>query len=127
MNKANIYKLILSILLCQFAGIIGSVFTFSSIPTWYVNLQKPEFAPPNWVFAPIWIILYALMGISLYLILNKGLREKRTVLGIKFFAIQLFLNALWSVIFFGLQNQFIAFIEIIILWVFICLTILEQK
>jgi len=61
----NIAKLIISILICQGAGIIGSIFTASSIPTWYATLKKPSFNPPNWLFAPAWITLFFLMGISL--------------------------------------------------------------
>jgi translocator protein len=118
-------KLIGAILLCEFAGVIGSLFTFQAIPTWYVYLNKPVFSPPNWVFGPVWTVLYFLMGVSLYLIwrskpsLQKGFAEK-------LFYTQLALNAAWSILFFGLQNPLVAFIEIIIMWILILFTIIAS-
>jgi tryptophan-rich sensory protein len=111
----NIPKFILSIGICLGAGVLGSVFTVSAIPDWYVTLNKPFFSPPNFVFGPVWTILYILMGISLYLVWTK--RGVPTV-----FWVQLALNALWSIIFFGLKNPLLAFVEIIILWLAILLT-----
>jgi len=122
--KTNkILRLIFAILICQLAGAIGSAFTFSSIPTWYASLQKPFFNPPSWLFGPAWLLLYTLMGISLYLIWDKGLKNKNVKLAVKIFGIQLILNALWTILFFGLRSPFYAFIEIILLWVSIVLTI----
>ena len=113
----------ISVLVCQTAGAVGSLFTSPSIPTWYASLQKPNFNPPNGVFAPVWTILFLLMGISLYLIWSKGLRDKKVKTAVIIFAIQLILNMLWSFLFFGLQSPLYAFIEIIILWLAILLTI----
>ena len=113
-------KLIIAILICQLAGVFGSIFTYSSIGTWFVSLQKPAFSPPNWLFGPVWITLYTLMGISLYLIWNK--RDKFSIL---IFGFQLILNALWSLLFFGLQNPFYALVEIIILWFAILIMIVK--
>lgn len=110
-------------MLCNLAGAIGSVFTSPSIPTWYSTLIKPSFNPPSWLFAPVWISLYTIMGISLYLVLQK----KNNRRALSFFSAQLILNALWSILFFGLQNPLLAFIEILILWLFIALTILEFR
>ena len=115
-------KLIVSILICQIAGIIGSIFTTPSITTWYADLQQPAFSPPNWVFGPVWITLYTLIGISLYLVWNK---KKNIKIPLTLFFIQLILNSIWSIIFFGLQNPFYALIEIIILWITILLTIIN--
>jgi len=115
-------KLIVSILICQIAGIIGSIFTTPSITTWYADLQQPAFSPPNWVFGPVWITLYTLMGISLYLVWNK---KNNVKIPLTLFFIQLILNSIWSIIFFGLQNSFYALIEIIILWIAILLTIIS--
>jgi len=125
MNSNKIIKFILSILLCQAAGLIGSLFTTPSIPTWYASLQKPSFAPPNWLFAPVWITLFTLMGISFYLVWDKGLENKLTKEGLSIFGIQLLLNMLWSFLFFGLRSPIYGFVEIIILWVFIGLTIFK--
>jgi len=117
-------KLIASIIICQLAGIIGSIFTAPSIPTWYATLQKPFFTPPSWVFAPVWITLFLLMGISLYLIWEKGLGIKNVRIAVSIFGAQLILNTVWSFLFFGLQNPFLAFIEILILWIFILASII---
>jgi benzodiazapine receptor len=118
-------RLIASVLICQLAGIIGSVFTVSSIPDWYAGLNKPWFTPPNWLFGPVWITLYTLMGISLYIVWNKGLDNKNVRSAITVFGIQLFLNSVWSIIFFGIQNTFIALSEIIMLWIAILVTIIK--
>lgn len=105
------------VLLCQAAGTIGSIFTFSAIPNWYAYLNKPFFNPPNWIFGPVWTTLYTLMGIAVYLVWKK--RK-----GIPFwFWVQLVLNALWSILFFGLQNPILAFVGVIFLWLSIFLTI----
>jgi translocator protein len=122
MVKINYFKLISSIVICQFAGILGSFFTVSSISTWYVTLNKPFFNPPNWIFGPVWITLYLLMGISLYLIWHNNTNDSKPAWVV--FFIQLGLNALWSLLFFGLKSPLLAFIEITFLWLFIVLTIL---
>lgn len=115
MNK--ILRFIGAIAVCESAGIIGSYFTITSIRTWYVTLSKPFFNPHSWVFGPVWTVLYALMGISLYMALGK----KRVHL--KWFWIQLALNSLWSILFFGLRNPPIALLEIILLWAATFMTI----
>lgn len=117
----NIGLLIFSIVLCQAAGLLGTVFTMSAIPTWYAELSKPFFSPPNSVFGPVWTVLYLLMGISLYIVLiSKHKRKKDAQL---LFFTQLGLNTLWSIIFFGLRNPVAAFLEILLLWIAIFYTI----
>jgi tryptophan-rich sensory protein len=123
MNK--IIKFIIAIVICQLAALIGSFFTSNSVSTWYTTLEKPIFNPPNWVFAPVWTILFVLMGISLYLIWIKGFKNKKVKIAILIFGIQLVLNVMWSLFFFGLQSPFYAFIEIIILWFAILFTIIK--
>jgi len=123
--KLKITKLILAILICQSAGIIGSFFTSVSVQTWYTTLTLPSFAPPGWFIGIVWIILYTLMGISLYLVWNKGLKNKRVKNSLSLFGLQLILNAVWSLLFFGLRSPFLALIEIVFLWVFIAFTILK--
>lgn len=122
-GQSKIFKLFLSIALCEMVGVIGSVFTYPSIPVWYAALEKPSFSPPNWVFAPVWTSLFALIGISLYLILEEGLENKRVRTGLLIFGLQLVLNATWSLLFFGLHNIFYALLDIILLWFAILLTI----
>lgn len=110
MKKA--YKLVISLILPFLAAGIGSLFTSRTVSTWYTTLQRPAFSPPNWVFGPVWTILYLLMGFSLYLVWKKGITR---IAGI-FFGVQLALNALWSILFFGMQQPFWAFVELIFLW-----------
>ena len=119
-------KFIVSIALCELAGILSGFFTMQNIQTWYATLQKPSFSPPNWIFAPVWTILYALMGIALYLVWVKSLKIKgRKTTAIKAFAVQLVLNASWSIVFFGFHSPFYAFINIILLLAAIIWTMVE--
>lgn len=120
--KINFQKLIISIFAPLLAGFLGSYFTTPNIPTWYAGINKPFFNPPSWIFAPVWTTLYLLMGIAFYLIWNSEKGEEKSK-AIKLFLIQLILNSLWSIFFFGLQIPWLAFAEIIILWIFIFLTI----
>lgn len=123
MKKEAFAALIIFILLCEIAGIIGSAFTQPAINSWYVSLQKPIFNPPNWIFAPVWTILYALMGISAFLVWRKGLKRKEVQTALIIFSIQLALNIAWSILFFGLHLPLYAFLEILLLWISISLTI----
>lgn len=120
----NTIRLLTSIIVCQLAGAIGFFYSAPAISGWYKLINKPSFTPPNWVFGPVWIILYLLMGISAYLIWKKGLASKEARMGIFVFAFQLFLSVFWSVLFFGIGNFMAAFIEILSLWVAIIATIM---
>ncbi len=131
MKLNNTAKLIIAIVVSELAGVIGAVFTTPSIPTWYAGLARPLFSPPNWIFGPVWTTLFALMGISFFLIWKDYslIRANRRVVqiwkwGVSFFILQLILNTLWSIIFFGLHNPGGAFAEIIILWLAILATII---
>lgn len=110
MKLKSFGKLLLAIIISQSAGLIGTFFTFSAIPNWYNFLDKPTFAPPNWVFGPVWTILYTLIGVSLFLIWQN--KKKPST---KLFFFHLFLNAIWSPIFFGLKNLGLAFAVILIM------------
>jgi len=116
----NYKKFIISLALPQSAGLIGSLFTTSAIPVWYAGLQKPVFSPPNWIFGPVWILLYILMGISVYLIWEKSAKKV-----VWLFWMHLIFNASWSIIFFGFQNPGLALINIIIIWLFIIILIIK--
>lgn len=122
MSKINILKLFIAIFICQMAGFIGAIFTTSSIPTWYATLNKPFFSPPNSVFGPVWTALFTLMGIALYIVWQKKTKLKK-IHALQIFTIQLILNTLWSILFFGFQSPALAFIEILFLWAFIALSI----
>ncbi len=121
MKKQNVIKLIGALVVCQLAGIIGSLFTTPSIKGWYETITKPSFNPPNWIFGPVWFTLFVLMGIALYLILKKKNSKARTI-ALWLFATQLVLNTLWSIIFFGLQNPLFALIELAILLIVLIFT-----
>jgi len=118
----NIGKLVVSLAACQAAGIVGGLFTASSIGSWYAGLNKPSFNPPNWVFGPVWITLYVLMGIALYLVWTGDFPGKMKQTAMILFFVQLVLNMLWTFFFFYLQKPFLGLIEIIVLLVFIVLT-----
>ncbi|MEM0360367.1 MAG: TspO/MBR family protein [Candidatus Diapherotrites archaeon] len=122
MQSKKIQLLAVCIIACLAAGFIGSIFTVSNIPTWYASIKKPEFTPPNWVFGPVWTTLYILMGIALFLVLENGWNEK-TRLPTAVFGLQLVLNTFWSILFFGYNLLFLAFVEIILLWLSIIATI----
>lgn len=115
---SSVAVLVISILIAQTAGAIGSIFTAKSIPTWYAGIEKPFFSPPNWLFGPVWVALYALMGIAAYLVWQKR-QTAGAKQGLWLYLVHLAANALWSVIFFGLQNPGLAFVEILILWALI--------
>lgn len=115
--------LLVCMVLPQLAGFIGSIFTTPNIPTWYEGLTKPELAPPNWVFFPVWTILFLMMGVALYLVWREGVSKWSVKIALTFFFVQLALNTLWSIIFFGMQNPGLALIEIAFLWSAIALTI----
>ena len=112
------------VVICELAGVIGSVATAPSIPGWFAGLAKPAFNPPNWVFAPVWTILYALMALAAYLVYEKGPRERRVRTALVVFILQLVLNVLWSIIFFGAHQILGAVVVIVLLWGMILATIL---
>lgn len=122
----EIIKLAICIGVCLAAGFIGSIFTSASIPTWYTTLEKPSFNPPNWLFAPVWTILFILMGVSAFLVWRVGLSKPNVKVALVIFIIQLIFNAFWSVAFFGLRSPIAGLIVIVILWVAILLTILSS-
>jgi len=118
-------KLLVSLATCFVAGFIGSLTTRAAIPSWYSLLQKPFFTPPNWLFAPMWFLLYVLMGISAFLVWRKGIKEFRVREGLIIFLIQLLLNMLWSYAFFGLKSPLWGIIVIVPLWTAILLTMIN--
>jgi len=122
MTRMKIVKLVSSILLCQMAGVIGSLFVMPSLP-WYDTLAKPSWAPSGTVISIIWTTLFTLMGISLYLVWMKGIRTGSARLPLSVFGIQLAVNVAWNYFFFGLQSPLFGLIVILILWVLIAVNI----
>ena len=106
--------MVIAIVIAQAAGGIGALFTTPKIQTWYATLNKPFFQPPRWLFGPVWTILFLIMGISLYLLWTK--KKNMTDQKFQWFWVQLGLNVLWSIIFFGLENPGWALVEILGLW-----------
>lgn len=121
--EKNIGKLIIGVVFCLTAGLIASLATRSSILTWYPSLQKPSFTPPDWLFAPVWILLYIMMGISVSLVWMRGWRKQSVRTAMILFVIQLFFNAMWSIAFFGLRSPLLGLIDITILFVSLSITI----
>lgn len=121
---SKLSKFLISITLCELIGLAATPITMSAIPVWYASLIKPSFSPPNWVFGPVWTILYFLMGFALYLIwTTKGkTKKKQKKEAYYYFFLQLFCNFLWSWIFFGLRSPLFALLDIVALLLFITLT-----
>lgn len=110
--------LFLFILLCLLVSALGGAITSNSVDTWYQEINKPSFNPPDWVFAPIWIALYMLMGIAAWRIWRKS-RPKLITTSLTVFYAQLVLNLIWSYLFFGMQRIDLALFEIVILLIVI--------
>ncbi|MEM5814424.1 MAG: TspO/MBR family protein [Candidatus Aenigmatarchaeota archaeon] len=118
-------RLAAAIIICQMAGIIGSVFTAPNIAAWYATLNKPALTPPNWLFGPVWVTLYTLMGTAVWRIWEKRTKKKANKEALYPFAAQLALNALWSMMFFGLRNPLYGLMTIVPLWLITMYTILK--
>lgn len=128
MTSRNFLKLSISLVVCQLAGGLGALFTTAQIPLWYATLAKPALNPPSWVFGPVWTILYALMGIALYLVWsNRRVLPPVRRTAILIFVAQLALNTLWSILFFGLNNPLAALFNVVALWVAILATIIAFR
>lgn len=118
----KIVKLICSVAVCILIGFVGSFVTRDSVSTWYAELSRPSFTPPDWTFGVVWPILYVMMGISAFLIWNEGFDKTEVKVALGIFGLQLILNGLWTPIFFGLQLIGLALIEILMMWAAILLT-----
>jgi len=105
-----------AILVCEAVGLLAGWATQTSVTTWYPTLIKPGFTPPNWIFAPVWILLYALMGLAAFLIWRCGLRHVRVQNALLAFGVQLVLNAGWSFAFFGAQSPALGLVVVLFLW-----------
>jgi tryptophan-rich sensory protein len=115
-------KLVVAISIPLLVGGLSSIATAKGVNDWYPTLTKPSFNPPAWVFGPVWTLLYILMGIAAFLVWQKGPERDLVRGGLILFALQLTLNGLWSVFFFGMRLPALAFADIILLWIFIALT-----
>ncbi|MCR4399266.1 MAG: tryptophan-rich sensory protein [Syntrophomonadaceae bacterium] len=123
MKVGEVFLLALCILGCELVGLVGARFTAPAISGWYEPLLKPWFAPPQWLFGPVWITLYAMMGSAAFLLWRQGIHRHAVAVALTWFAVQLVLNALWSPAFFGLRSPLAGLVVIVPLWLAILATI----
>src|SRR5512137_920136 len=116
LTPGELPRLVYAIVICQIAGVLGSIFTSSSVSTWYPTLVKPSFTPPGWIIGAIWIGLFTLMGISLSLVWREGISGSDRIIALGVFAAQLIVNVLWSWAFFGLESPLAGITVIAVLW-----------
>ena len=102
---------------------IGSLATVRAIPTWYKGLAKPSFNPPEWLFGPAWTVLYLMIAVAAWLVWKQGIGAAGVKVALAMFLVQLVLNCLWSVLFFGLRSPLAGLLDIIVLWLAILATI----
>lgn len=121
--KKRIVYITLSVLICLAIGFLSNIATQSSVNDWYVTLNKPSFTPPNELFAPVWTALYIMMGVAAGIVWSKGLHHIWVKTALYHFVFQLLLNALWSIVFFGLKNPLGGMVVILALLTMIILTI----
>lgn len=115
-------KILIAVLVCLGIGFFPGFATQSSIDTWYETLNKPSFNPPDWIFAPVWTLLYILMGIAAGIVWSKGYYHKWVKTAMYHFIFQLLFNGLWSIVFFGFRSPGLALLVILVLLVLIILT-----
>lgn len=122
MKIGTVIRILIAVLVCLGIGFIGSIATQTSVDTWFVTLSKPSFNPPSWVFAPVWTLLYVLMGVAAGIVWNKGFHHLWVKTALYHFGFQLILNAGWSIAFFGYQSPLAGLIIIIALIVLVLIT-----
>ena len=122
-NLSSIWKLVISVLICEVTGIISGWISSAEMNTWYATLNKPSWNPPGYIFGPVWTSLYLLMGISLWLVWKSNALESRKLYAELLFALQLFLNFWWSVIFFKFHSPGWAMVDISFMLITILITI----
>ncbi len=122
----NALGVIVALAICFAVAGLGAYWTTEAIPTWYATLRKPSWNPPNWVFGPVWSILYAMMAVSAWLVWRRAEFEGARV-ALAVFAVQLALNLGWSGVFFRLKQPGWAFAEIVLLWLVIAATIVRFR
>lgn len=122
MKPVNIIKLVVSCAVPFLTGLMGEPFVTEVRDHWYANLHKPFFNPPDWIFAPVWMTLYVMMGVSSFLIWQKDLEDKPVRVAIAWYIIQIILNAIWTPLFFGMQSPLLGLFDVILLLAAIIVT-----
>src|SRR5687768_9995831 len=112
----NWMKLAISIAIPVGVGAIAGYFTATGVDSWYRSIEKPNWNPPDGVFAPVWTTLYIMMGIALYLVWKSSAPRDQKRRAIALWSVQLLFNALWSFLFFNIHNIGLALADIIVLW-----------
>jgi len=126
MKASSVFKLLVAVGATFCAASVGSFFTVSEDGSnWYEALEKPIFTPPDWIFGPVWTILYFMMGVAAFLVWQKGVPKSHVRVALVFFVVQLIFNAAWSVIFFGFHSVGLALFDIVFLWFAILATIIS--
>jgi benzodiazapine receptor len=124
MKRSDFAKLLVSIGVPFFVGLVGSLFTTAdTLNNWYAVLRKPPFNPPDWIFGPVWTTLYIMMGIAAFLVWRNGLENKIVRIALACYIVQLALNAIWTPLFFGLHSPLLGLIDIVLLFNAITVTI----
>jgi tryptophan-rich sensory protein len=125
LHSNDIVKLAASVIICIIPGFIGSMINMKAIPTWYAFIEKPSYAPPNWIFAPVWTALYIVMGVALFLVWRSGAGRPGFRGAVGAFVVQLVLNGIWTPVFFGLRSPLAGLFVIAFMWIAILITILR--
>jgi len=123
MRTSTLLKILISVIICLAVGFVASLATQTGVDSWYETIKKPSFTPPDAVFAPVWTFLYVLMGISAGIVWSRGLHHIWVKTALYHFVFQLFFNAVWSLVFFNLEQPLWGLLVIITLLILILLTI----
>lgn len=121
-KAANVIGLLAALVLCYGAAALGGLFGAAGAEGWYAGLAKPSWTPPPWLFGPVWTILYAMMAVAVWLVWLQR-RRQRVARPIVVFAVQLAFNAAWTPLFFGLHRPDLAFVDIVLLWLVLAVTV----
>ena len=122
LSRDDLPGLALAVLVCEAVGASPALVTATGSGTWYDALAQPSFAPPNWVFGPVWTLLFTLLGVAAYLVLRDGEGQQRRV-AFGLFVAQYVLNVAWTLVFFGGQNIAGGLVVIAGLWVLVAATL----
>ena len=120
---SNAIKFVVAVATPLVVGGLSGAATARGVATWYPTLVKPSFNPPAWIFGPVWTLLYLMMGVAAFLVWREGLASDGVRIALAVFGVQLALNGLWSILFFGLRSPGWAFVEILVLWLAIGATV----
>lgn len=123
MSIPSVVRLVAACAVSLAAGLAGWLaVSEEDFTSWYSTIAKPFFTPPDWVFAPVWTVLYLLMGVAAFLVWQKGIALRLVRIALFWFLVQLVLNALWFPVFFGWHRIGLALLDIVLLWVAVAMT-----